>query len=97
MHSTGTTPNIPYYYQQWYRDMIVSVYHRAMEPVFPCRVLCTRHCPIIYEAQCAPDQPCARYESEDETPWLAELESDPRVRGSASVAGSESLHPNEPS
>jgi len=47
-------------------------YVGPFRPVHPCRRLSTRHCPAVYEAVCG-DQPCARYESDDETPWLAEL------------------------
>jgi len=43
------------------------------EPVHPCRVMETRHCPAVYDAVCG-DRPCARYESEDETPWYPEIE-----------------------
>ncbi|MGW4525153.1 hypothetical protein [Amycolatopsis sp. NPDC004378] len=43
-----------------------------MEPVHPCRQIPTRHCPAVYDDVCG-DRPCARFESEDETPWLPEL------------------------
>jgi hypothetical protein len=43
-----------------------------MQPVHPCRQIPTRHCPAVYDAECG-DRPCARFESEDETPWLPEL------------------------
>lgn len=50
-----------------------------MEPVHPCRVMLTRHCPAVYEGVCG-DRPCARFESDDETPWLAELDGERRLR-----------------
>lgn len=43
-----------------------------MEPLHPCRVMFTRHCPAVYDGVCG-DRPCARYESEDAAPWLPEL------------------------
>lgn len=43
------------------------------EPVHPCREMPTRHCPAAIDAVCG-DRPCARYESDDETPWLPEVE-----------------------
>lgn len=46
-------------------------YHGYLEPVFPCREIHTRHCPASFDAVCP--GPCARYESEDPTPWLPEL------------------------
>lgn len=48
------------------------VYLGPMEPEHPCREMPTRHCPAVYEAVCG-DRPCARYESDDEAPWLAEV------------------------
>lgn len=45
--------------------------HDIFDPAFPCRVMPTRHCPDSYGDVCG-DRPCARYESEDETPWLPE-------------------------
>lgn len=41
-----------------------------VEPTYPCRVMPTRRCPPAYEGVCGEDRPCARFESEDETPWL---------------------------
>jgi hypothetical protein len=41
-------------------------------PVHPCRRMSSRHCPVVYEDVCG-DRPCARFESDDETPWLAEI------------------------
>lgn len=43
------------------------------EPEFPCREQETRHCPKIYNDVCG-DRPCARFESDDDTPWLPEIE-----------------------
>jgi hypothetical protein len=43
------------------------------EPEKPCRRSPTRGCPILREAGC-PDDPCARYESDDEAPWAADVE-----------------------
>lgn len=37
-----------------------------------CRRMPTRHCPVTYGGPCG-SRPCARFESHDETPWLAEL------------------------
>ena len=61
--------------------MITAEYRAPMEPRWPCREMTTRHCPAIYEhvengvrvGGCGDDRPCARYESEDETPWLPEI------------------------
>lgn len=47
-------------------------YHDRFEPVHPCRVMPTRHCPASYGMVCG-DRPCARFESDDETPWLPEV------------------------
>jgi len=45
-----------------------------MNPVYPCRILQTRHCPAVYDDTCdAWSLPCARYESTDETPWVPEV------------------------
>lgn len=38
------------------------------EPQYPCRVMPTRGCPRVYGAVCGA-RPCARFESDDETPW----------------------------
>lgn len=46
--------------------------HGRMDPVHPCRVMPTRHCPVIYDGVCG-DRPCARFESDDETPWVPEI------------------------
>lgn len=51
---------------------VVPEYLAPMEPRYPCRQLETRHCPASYNGLCG-DRPCARYESEDEAPWLPEL------------------------
>lgn len=37
-----------------------------------CRIMSTRRCPAVYQGVCG-DRPCARFESEDEGPWLDEL------------------------
>lgn len=42
------------------------------DPEHPCRVMPTRSCPRAYAGVCG-DRPCARFESDDETPWLPEL------------------------
>lgn len=47
-------------------------YQGPMDPVHPCRIMPTRHCPEVFGGVCG-DRPCARYESDDETPWRAEL------------------------
>lgn len=49
-------------------------FYGSMDPVHPCREMPTRHCPAIYQSVCG-DRPCARFESEDETPWIPELDS----------------------
>lgn len=41
-------------------------------PTHSCRQMPTRNCPAAYGAVCG-DRPCARFESDDETPWLSEL------------------------
>lgn len=43
------------------------------EPMHPCRVMPTRRCPDVYNDVCG-DRPCARFESDDETPWLRACE-----------------------
>jgi hypothetical protein len=43
------------------------------DPDHPCRVMPTRGCPPSYAGVCGP-RPCARYESEDETPWTQEVD-----------------------
>lgn len=48
-------------------------YAAPSQPLHPCRQIHTRHCPAVYDAECG-DRPCARFESDDETPWLAELD-----------------------
>lgn len=53
--------------------MGVIRFRGPMDPVFPCRVMPTRHCPAMYAEVCG-DRPCARFESEDDGPWLAEQE-----------------------
>lgn len=58
-----------------------ATYRGPMEPAYPCRVMPTRHCPAIFEhiqhgvpvGGCKAEEPCARYESEEEWPWLVEL------------------------
>lgn len=52
-------------------------YYVRFEPVYPCREMPTRHCPAVYVGVCG-DRPCARFESDDETPWLPELRDYPR-------------------
>lgn len=44
------------------------------EHEFPCRLIPTRHCPKVYKDVCG-DRPCARLESDDETPWIPEVEN----------------------
>lgn len=43
-----------------------------MKTKFPCREMPTRHCPLVFEEPCG-SRVCARFESDDETPWLPEL------------------------
>jgi hypothetical protein len=42
------------------------------EPEFPCRLMETRSCPKMYNGVCG-DRPCARFESDDEEPWIPEV------------------------
>lgn len=48
-------------------------YNRRFEPRYPCREMPTRHCPVSYDNVCG-DRPCARFESSDEAPWLADID-----------------------
>lgn len=41
-------------------------------PKHPCRLLETRACPKSYDGPCPQDE-CARFESDDETPWADDL------------------------
>lgn len=52
--------------------MLAAEYEAEMQPIQPCREMPTRHCPATYEGVCG-DRPCARFESDDETPWLLEV------------------------
>lgn len=52
-------------------------YLGPLEPVHPCRKMFTRHCPAVYAGLCG-DRPCARFESDDETPWWPEITGDRR-------------------
>jgi hypothetical protein len=54
-------------------DRTDPIYRERFGPVYPCRILPTRHCPAVYGGVCGDDRPCARFQSEDETPWLPEL------------------------
>jgi hypothetical protein len=47
----------------------------------------TRHCPAVYDGQCGPDRPCARFESEDETPWLSEMTTHPPTGDDEAMTG----------
>lgn len=51
-------------------------YYGAMQPVYPCAIMPTRHCPASYDEGCdeIAERPCARYESADPTPWMPELD-----------------------
>lgn len=40
-----------------------------IDPKHPCRVMPTRGCPPNYGEVCG-GRPCARFESDDEAPWL---------------------------
>jgi hypothetical protein len=53
------------------------------EPEHPCRLMPTRHCPDIYDGVCGPDRPCARYESNDPTPWEGEAAAAQAARAAA--------------
>jgi hypothetical protein len=52
--------------------MLKPEYIKRYEPKYPCRIMEIRHCPAIYKSICG-DSPCARFESEDETPWVPEI------------------------
>lgn len=39
----------------------------------PCRLMPTRRCPDVFTEGCA-EGACARFESDDEAPWLEQLE-----------------------
>jgi hypothetical protein len=57
-------------------------YHERFDPVFPCRVLHTRHCPAILDAVCGSERACARFEMslvEAEDLWLPEIRIDYKV------------------
>lgn len=56
-------------------DRFQAPYRGPMDPEYPCREMPTRHCPALYEGVCG-ERPCARFQSEDETPWLPELRRD---------------------
>lgn len=45
------------------------------KPMYPCRQMETRHCPARYSQfyEGCHERPCARFESEDPWPWVAEL------------------------
>lgn len=59
--------------------MTDAYYYGPMDPVHPCRILPTRHCPEEYDDVCG-GRPCARYESDDEAPWLAEIAAESIIR-----------------
>ncbi len=42
------------------------------DPEHPCRIMPTRRCPPPYDGVCG-DRPCARFESDDLSPWLIDL------------------------
>lgn len=52
----------------------IPQYLAWLRPLHPCRQLPTRHCPAVFEGVCG-DRPCARYESDDASPWAAELDA----------------------
>ncbi len=41
-----------------------------LPPGATCRVMETRTCPAPYAGPCGDERPCARFESDDPTPWL---------------------------
>lgn len=53
-------------------EALKAPFHARFKPVYPCREMETRHCPAVYGDVCG-ERPCARFESEDETPWLSEI------------------------
>lgn len=50
----------------------VGVAVTLFEPEHPCRVMETRPCPTDYAGTCG-DRPCARFESDDPTPWAVDV------------------------
>lgn len=53
---------------------LMPMFYQVYAPVYPCRKIETRHCPARYRSVCG-ERPCARYESEDPWPWVAEIVS----------------------
>jgi hypothetical protein len=53
--------------------VLVPPFRGQFDPEYPCREMATRHCPAVYESVCG-DRPCARFESEDPTPWWPEID-----------------------
>lgn len=56
-------------------DTATPEYRGPHDPVHPCRRMLTRHCPASYGDVCG-DRPCARFESDDPTPWQPELDAE---------------------
>jgi|1185.fasta_scaffold14509_1 hypothetical protein len=53
--------------------VLVPPFRGQFEPEHPCREMVTRHCPAVHEGVCG-GRPCARFESEDPTPWWPEID-----------------------
>lgn len=65
-------PATSYSREHLHEAEIKPIFDGPMEPRYPCSIMPTRHCPAIYGSVCG-DRPCARYESDDEEPWLPEI------------------------
>lgn len=59
----------------WLNDYLATAKPHFVDPEHPCRIMPSRACPLSYEGVCG-ERPCARYESEDEAPWQADMERD---------------------
>lgn len=70
--------------------MVRPKYHASFVPVYPCKEMPTRHCPVVYDSVCG-ERPCARYESTDEAPWIPELEHSWTFKGSDGPVGPRSV------
>lgn len=52
--------------------LLRAQFYTYLVPVHPCRQMSTRHCPARYNDVCG-ERPCARFESGDPWPWVAEV------------------------
>lgn len=62
---------------RWHEARAISAYlasrvvNPLADPDAPCREMPTRACPESYGDTGCDGRPCARFESDDPTPWLA--------------------------